>query len=65
MDGAQLAYGKDVKLTVGAGKAADYDGLDEEKVKKANNGSVADNMYYANLGAKIGVVDANVGYYKF
>ena len=65
MDGAQLAYGKDVKLTVGAGKAADYDGLDAEKVKKANNGSVADNMYYANLGAKIGVVDANVGYYKF
>ena len=59
MDGAQLAYGKDVKLTVGAGKAANASGIDKDK------DSVAEDMYYANLGAKLGVVDANVGYYKF
>ena len=59
MDGAQLAYGKDVKLTVGAGKAADAAGI------KDTDTSVAEDMYYANLGAKLGVVDANVGYYKF
>ena len=65
MDGVQASYGKDVKLTVGAGKAADYDGLDATKVANINNNSVADQIYYANLGAKLGVVDANVGYYKF
>ncbi len=57
-DGGQVAYGKDVKLTLGAGKAADATGLDDK-------GSKAEDTYYANLGAKIGVVDANVGYYKF
>ncbi len=57
-DGGQVAYGKDVKLTLGAGKAADATGLDD-------TASVAEDTYYANLGAKIGVVDANVGYYKF
>lgn len=54
MDGAQVSYGKDVKLTVGAGKAANA----EEK-------STAEDMMYAQLGAKVGVVDAKVGYYKF
>ena len=60
MDGGQVAYGKDVKLTLGAGKASDGDGI-SEKTKTFK----AEDMYYANLGAKIGVVDANVGYYKF
>ena len=62
MDGGQVAYGKDVKLTLGAGKAADAASKDATKV---NDGSKADNLYYANLAAKIGVVDANAGYYKF
>ncbi len=53
MDGGQLSYGKEVQLTVGAGKATDANAVDDN------------NMVYANLGAKLGVVDANVGYYKF
>ncbi len=78
MDGVQVAYGKDVKLTVGAGKASDADGLmsgvtvtkdKDGKVTdvtaKYNDASVAEDMYYAQLGAKLGVVDAKVGYYKF
>ena len=53
MDGVQVSYGKDVKLTAGYGKATD-----------AN--AVADNdVAYAELTAKIGAVDANAGYYKF
>ena len=60
MDGVQVAYGKDVKLTLGAGKAADGDGTkDTTKTWKAEN------MYYAALATKIGVVDAKVGYNKF
>ena len=59
VDGVQASYGKDVKLTVGAGKAANATGI------AGDDDSVAEEMYYANLGAKIGVVDANVGYYKF
>ena len=54
MDGAQVSYGKDVKLTAGYGKAASKDG-----------GHVAEDMMYAQLGAKLGVVDAKVGYYDF
>ena len=59
-DGVQAAYGKDVKLTVGAGKAATVDGV----TSKDTDESVADEMMYAELGAKLGVVDAKVGYYK-
>ena len=70
MDGVQASYGKDVKLTVGAGKAADGTGLVVEDSKKPGTFKVddshkAEDMYYANLAGKIGVVDANVGYYKF
>ena len=65
MDGVQAAYGKDVKLTVGAGKAADAAFAPAATTPKKNDGSVADNMYYASLAGKIGVVDANVSYYKF
>ena len=60
MDGVQASYGKDVKLTVGAGKASD-DYVENPEYK----GSKADEMMYAQLGAKLGVVDAKVGYYKF
>ena len=58
MDGVQVSYGKDVKLTAGVGKASDGDGLKSATWK-------AEDMYYAQLGAKLGVVDAKVGYYKF
>ena len=55
MDGVQLSYGKDVKLTAGYGKAtaltpaAGYD----------------NDLAYAELTAKIGAVNANAAYYKF
>ena len=69
MDGVQLSYGKDVKLTAGIGKAADSTGLPKWDSKKGqyvvDDSSNADEMAYAELGAKLGVVDAKVGYYKF
>ena len=55
MDGVQLSYGKDVKLTAGYGKAtaltpaAGYD----------------NDLAYAELTGKIGAVNANAAYYKF
>ena len=54
MDGVQVSYGKDVKLVVGAGKAAD-----------GNGSHKAEDMYYAKLTGKMGVFDASVGYNKF
>ena len=55
MDGVQVSYGKDVKLTAGYGKATSVD------VIAGENKDVA----YAELGAKLGAVDAFAGYYKF
>ena len=55
MDGVQVSYGKDVKLTAGYGKATGVDVITGE------NKDVA----YAELGAKLGAVDAFAGYYKF
>ena len=55
VDGVQVAYGKDVKLTAGYGKATGVD------VIAGENKDVA----YAELGAKLGAVDAFAGYYKF
>ena len=60
MDGVQVAYGKDVKLTAGIGKGSDGDGI-EEKTQTWKAGDMA----YANVAAKLGVVSANVSYYKF
>ncbi len=53
MDGVELSYGKDVKLTGGFGKATDA------------NTDKDNDVYYAELGAKLGAVDAYAGYYKF
>ena len=55
VDGVQVSYGKDVKLTAGYGKATGVD------VVPGENKDVA----YAELGAKLGAVDAFAGYYKF
>ena len=55
MDGVQVSYGKDVKLTAGYGKATGVDVIAGENVDVA----------YAELGAKLGAVDAFAGYYKF
>ena len=59
MDGVQLSYGKEINLTVGYGKGSD--------AKSYNNkyDTNCEDMYYAQLGAKIGVWDAKVGYYNF
>ena len=56
MDGVQVSYGSDVKATAGYGKATDGN--------KANDGYDND-VVYGELTAKIGVVNANAGYYKF
>ena len=53
MDGVEASYGKDIKLTVGYGKATDANDVKEN------------DMAYAEATGKIGVVDANAGYYKF
>lgn len=55
MDGLQVSYGKEVKLTLGLGKGWD-------KHTASNN---AEDMYYAELTGKIGLFDARAGYYKF
>ena len=53
-DGVKAQYGKDVKLTVMAGKSPqDY------KLSESN-----DRVYFADLATKIGVVNAAVDYYK-
>ena len=53
-DGVKAQYGKDVKLTVWAGKAPqDY------KLSESN-----DRAYFAELATKVGVVNAAVDYYK-
>ena len=58
MDGIQLSYGKDVKLTAGYGKGSDA----KDSATGVYN---AKDMYYAELTSTIGVVDAEVGFYKF
>ena len=49
-DGLELSYGKDVKLTAGYGKA---------------NGRGYDEVTYAEVATKLGVVNAAVNYWKF
>ena len=55
VDGVQVAYGKDIKLTAGIAKAN----------TKHDTAGAADDLVYANVGTKLGVVAANVGYYSF
>ena len=54
-DGVQVAYGKDVKLTAGYGKA---DPGSAEKIK-------ADEVYYAELAGKFAGLGLTAGYYDF
>ena len=55
MDGVQVSYGKDVKMTAGYGKATGVEALANENKDFA----------YAELAAKLGAVDANAAYYRF
>lgn len=54
-DGVQVAYGKDVKLVAGYGKA---DPDSSEKIK-------ADEAYYAELSGKADKLSLAAGYYDF
>ena len=53
-DGVEASYGKDVKLTLGYGKANDKDDKD-----------YADEVMYADLGAKFDALTLSAGYYDF
>ncbi len=55
-DGIKLSYGKEVKLTGYALKAA--------SAGRVGTLNADDRVYVADLGAKIGVVNANVRYFK-
>ena len=57
VDGVEASYGKDIKLTAGIAKASN--------AFAADKASTADDLIYANVAGKLGVVAANVGYYKF
>jgi len=59
MDGVQVAYGKDVKVTAGVGKASGG------TTKGGNVGPEADEVAYANIATKLGLVDVSAAYYKF
>ena len=53
VDGVQVSYGKDVKVTAAVAKATDKD--------SHNNG---EDMAYVEVGTKLGVVDAKAAYYN-
>ena len=58
-DGVQVAYGKDVKLVAGYGKAANKDGI------SSSTGNNAKDTYYAELSGKVENLSLAAGYYKF
>ena len=60
-DGVQVAYGKDVKLVAGYGKAAHLNGVTDAEDAKAN----AKDTYYAELSGKVENLSLAAGYYKF
>ena len=60
-DGVQVAYGKDVKLVAGYGKAAHLNGVTDSETAKAN----AKDTYYAELSGKVENLSLAAGYYKF
>ena len=61
VDGVQVAYGKDVKLVAGYGKAAHLNGVNDADNAKAN----AKDTYYAELSGKVENLSLAAGYYKF
>ena len=60
-DGVQVAYGKDVKLVAGYGKAANKDGL----TVASSTGNNAKDTYYAELSGKVDKLSLAAGYYNF
>ena len=78
-DGVKAQYGKDIKLTVWAGKGSDdikklSPTYEVDSGETDDNGGVIyndvahvdndDRAYYADLATKVGVVGVNVDYYK-
>ena len=61
-DGVQVAYGKDVKLVAGYGKAAHLNGVTDAN---ANAKANAKDTYYAELSGKVENLSLAAGYYKF
>ncbi|MGM9569694.1 MAG: hypothetical protein ACI3XC_06420, partial [Phascolarctobacterium sp.] len=57
-DGIKLTYGKDIQITGLAMKAT------SDTAKTVGPMAAGDRIYVADLGAKIGVVNANVRYFK-
>ncbi|MDO5787181.1 MAG: S-layer homology domain-containing protein [Phascolarctobacterium sp.] len=62
MDGVKATYGKDVQLTLAAGKAVDKV-TNAAGIVPANEGSDS-RVYVADVSAKLGVVDTFVTYFK-
>ncbi len=60
-DGVQVAYGKDVKLVAGYGKAAQKNGVNDVATAKTN----AEDTFYAELSGKVDKLSLAAGYYKF
>ena len=60
-DGIQAAYGKDVKLVAGYGKAAHLNGVTDAATAKSN----AKDTYYAELSGKVDKLSLAAGYYNF
>ena len=60
-DGIQAAYGKDVKLVAGYGKAAQLNGVNDAVTAKYN----AKDTYYAELSGKVDKLSLAAGYYNF
>ena len=59
-DGVQVAYGKDVKLVAGYGKAAN-----KNNVTDNGTGNNAKDTYYAELSGKVDKLSLVAGYYNF
>ena len=71
-DGVQASYGKDVKVTAGYGKATpssvvsmDFDLDNGVYGKESRIERKADESWYAEVAAEVGVVGLNAGYYRF
>ena len=67
-DGVQVAYGKEVKLTAGYGKAdpaTSETKWDDGKGEYVPNYAKADEVYYAELTGKVAGLDLAAGYYDF
>ena len=62
MDGVQVSYGKDVKVTAGFGKGTDNKTAAKEGEDQRRN---AEEMAYVEVATKLGMVDAKAAYYKF